>query len=233
MTRLLFIGDVHSNITRVRQLLDKEKVDAVFQVGDFELYHTLEEAAADKKALKKNGKLITQTVKDLQAGALQPFEVPIYFINGNHEDFNSLESEELKRLNIIYMKPGTVINIKGVRIGGIGGIHSPIKVKWKTSELTDKLRRFFTEEDISNLYEKVGEEKLDILITHQGASNVLPDTSRHEGTFYFESILKKINPRYYLHGHHHINYKNTYNNTEVIGLGHFGKNHKSHKVIEI
>ena len=80
MTRLLFIGDVHSNIPNLKQLLNKEKVDAVFQVGDFELYHSLEAATEDKKALKKNGKLIKQTIEWINSENLEPFKTPIYFI---------------------------------------------------------------------------------------------------------------------------------------------------------
>ena len=233
MTRLLFIGDVHSNISNLKQLLNKEKVDAVFQVGDFELYHSLEAAAEDKKALKKNGKLIKQTVEWINSENLEPFKTPIYFINGNHEDFDSLESEKLKELNMNYIEPGTIIDINGVNIAGIGGITSSVKVKWSRKELKGQDRRFYTEADVNLLYRNAWGKKINVFITHQAASNVLPKGTDHEGTFYFEEIIKDMKPSYYFHGHHHKNYTTTYNDTEVYGLGNFGKNPKSYKIIEI
>mgnify|MGYP001253430706 FL=1 len=232
MKRLLFIGDVHSNIPNLKQLLNTEKVDAVFQVGDFELYHSLEAAAEDKKALKKNGKLIKQTIEWINSENLEPFKTPIYFINGNHEDFDSFKSDILKKLNINYIEPGTIINIDGVNVAGIGGIHSSVKVAWRTEDLKGQDKRFYTEADVNLLYRNAWGKKIDVFITHQAASNVLPKGTDHEGTFYFEEIIKDMKPSYYFHGHHHKNYTAKYNDTEVYGLGNFGKNPKSYKIIE-
>lgn len=232
MARLLFVGDVHTNLQRLKELIEVNEVDAVFQVGDFELYHSMEEAKADKKAMSKNPEGIQKIIDYIHSGAL-PFKTPIYYIKGNHEDFKNLDSMELLRLNINYMEQGDIINIKGVTIAGFGGIFSPIKFKWNKDKLVGKLNRFFNSKDLKVLHKNCKGKKIDVLITHQAATCTLPSKHKVEGIFHMNNILDCLKPSYYFHGHHHLQYNTNYNNTEVYGLGHFGKNPQSYKIIEI
>ena len=249
MGNLLIVGDVHTDLKGLYDLVcdtvKTEKIDAVLQVGDFELYQSDTAMEQEQKYLVKLKKeRASRRLKNsLLAGTAPKFPVPVFYIKGNHEDFDNLGSKYLKRINIHYIPQGYIMEIGGRVVAGIGGIHSSSK-KYRTTEALEGYdRRFYTKEDIGHLLKNPLSNDVEILITHQAAADVIPEKTPgkrrtwEEGTKDFEELLKMPKLRHYIHGHHHINYvvnggqiadKNL---PEIRGLGNFSKNKESFCII--
>ena len=73
---------------------------------------------------------------------------------------------------------------------------------------------------------------VDIFISHHAPTGVLPNKDfQEEGVVLLNNIVDKLNPKFHVHCHHNKNYETRYKNTKVIGLGNFGKNRNSFKVL--
>ena len=241
--KLLCVGDVHTNIQALQDLTNKfaNDVVAVLQVGDFELYQSKSAIDQEKKYLTLLNK--HQDAKKLRSKLLkktmEPFKIPVYYIKGNHDDFDNLDSEYLKYLNIHYIPQGEIIEIQGIKIAGVGGIHSPIKNSLKSADLEGYDRRFYTLEEVRSVIRKSFSEKVDVLLTHQACSGVIPEPNKKrykpywdEGTKDFVDLLKMPKLRWYIHGHHHVNYQSKRNGLTCVGLGNFNKNKESYFLID-
>ena len=179
----------------------------------------------------------------LLKGTAPKFPVPIFYIKGNHEDFDNLNSKYLKKINIHYLPQGHITEVAGRKVAGVGGIHSSTKKHYASTDLEGYDRRFYTIGDIHNVIRNPLHDEVEILITHQACAGVIPAKTpgkRHsweEGTKDFEKLLNLPKLRYYIHGHHHINYKVNAdqfadkNTPEIIGLGNFSKNNESYCII--
>ena len=242
MNNLLIVGDVHAHLDSLTEIINKykDKIIAVLQVGDFELYQSEQAITQEINYLEKKNKLDSakRLKRSLLKKSLEPFPVPVYYIKGNHEDFDNLDSTFLRHMNIHYLEQGETIKIGDRTVAGVGGIYSPVKNTKKSEDLNGHDKRFYTLEDVNKVLKKRQTKPIDILITHQACSGVIPEKSKKrykpfwdEGTKDFVELLKMPKLRYYIHGHHHVNYRKTYNNIKCIGLGHFGKNKKSHIII--
>jgi len=234
---MTFVGDVHSNFSQFVKLTKrKKKTDVFFQVGDFGLFHS--EIVAKKDSLWKNeSTAITRFINDLKNEKIERFKVPVYFIKGIHEDFTWMNTETLKNLNIHFMEQGTILTVNNQRIGCLGGIWSPIRIKKASKNLLGSERRFFTQEEIDSLITHHDQKPIDILVTHQAATGCLPirhNVKQEEGSRELRTLLDYIKPKYYFHGHHHHNYaRRTDSYPHVIGLGNFGKNKQAHYTLTI
>lgn len=234
MNNLLIIGDVHCNLKALYSLISKyqDKVCAAIQVGDFGLYHSEDSIGSDKKILKKHNqfRLAEKIISKLQSKTLDPLPIPLYYIKGNHDDFDNLDSVELRRLNIHYLPQGSITEINGRLVGAMGGIFSPKRRTLDASNFTGREKRFYTLTEIDDLLADYRSDAVEILVTHQAADGVLPEKCA-EGTKDFVPLLKMRKLRYYLHGHHHISYEENVDGIQCIGLGNFGSNQKSYKII--
>jgi len=231
MTEITFVGDVHSNFSQFVNLTKRKKTTKTFfQVGDFGLFSSIHAAKTDadwKTDTRTNMELfIDLYVKD----KIQKFNVPIYFIKGIHDDFN-IDKKILATKNIYFLESSGILTINNIRIGYLGGIRSVIKIKRNPETLTGKDRRFFTQQEVDNLKTLSIKQPIDILVTHQAAMGCVPlihNITHEEGSRELRDLLDDVHPKYYFHGHHHINYAN--HNEEypiIIGLGNFGKNKQS------
>jgi len=231
-TRLAFVGDVHGNLRHFQRLTSKlQNIKAFIQVGDFELYHNIDAVKQDKYAFKHKH-VAEEVIHRIMNDLLPTFPVPIFFIKGNHDDYDHLTSEKLKQANIHFLEQGTIHNISGVTIACLGGIYSPIRSNRKTKDLTGRDRRFFTKEEIQQLYTQ-NNKNIDIFISHQASTGILPNRKfQEEGIEILTQVLEALKPTFYIHGHHHKNYETRYKKTKVIGLGNFGKNPNSFKVLD-
>ena len=241
MNKLLVVGDVHTDLKGLLTLAKKYlgQVKAILQVGDMELYQSscaIEQEMGYLKHLKKE-KRAYKLKNALKSKKLEKMPIPVYFIKGNHEDFDNLDSDLLKEINIHYIKQGEIINIGGRVIAGIGGIHSPVRSKYSSEDLEGSERRFYTIEEVSSILMNPLASTIEVLITHQAPAGVIPhDTpgkrsSWEEGTKDFENLLKLPKLRYAIHGHHHINYDVKKESLNCIGLGNFSKNKESYRII--
>jgi len=242
MKKLLVVGDVHAHLETLKNLVNslKDRICAVVQVGDFELYQSKQAIDREMKYLTKYNK-----VNDAQAlkrkilnKDLEPFPVPVYYINGNHEDFENLDTEYLKHLNIHYIPQGSIVEVGDYVIGGVGGVHSSSKRTYKTEDLEGADKRFYTLGDVEKLLNDHRSNRINVMVTHQASAGLIPERKAkkwkpywEEGTKDFEKLLNLPKLRHYIHGHHHVNYSIKKGGVDCIGLGHFGKNKNSYVII--
>lgn len=114
--RIGLLGDVHGRFDIFEEILEllvrKEKISFALQAGDFGL-----------------------SEKILNHPQLFNLPVPVYLVDGNHEDFHFLQSRKKESMsdhwiyqNLHYQVRGSSTDLGGVRVGFIGGalhIHQP------------------------------------------------------------------------------------------------------------
>ncbi len=118
---------------------------------------------------------------------------------GNHDGFDILKEFELEDLN------GKIININGIRIGGIQGSY-----RYKSESFPS-----FTHEESLEFLDKMGE--VDILLSHAGP--YIDDSLGpvHSGLKGITEYLYKYHVPYNIHGHNHGNMdSNLKNGTKVM-----------------
>lgn len=149
-----FFGDIHENYNSFLEFLSKlsmyKKIDIAIQTGDFGL-----------------------SFKNLNNINFETLTIPLYVIDGNHEDFNLINKpnglvliNELKKSNFFYQRRGSVINIDGNIIGFLGGalnVDKKQKVLSGNVITNDNVNRAITD---FNLFEP------DIIVTHSCPSGI-------------------------------------------------------------
>lgn len=118
---------------------------------------------------------------------------------GNHDGFDILKYYEITDLN------GKIININGIRIGGIQGSY-----RYKTEDFPS----FTHEESIKFLNQM---EEVDILLSHSGPFLDYNTDIVHNGLKGITEYLYKNRVPYNIHGHNHVN-EDSYlkNGTKVL-----------------
>jgi uncharacterized protein len=138
-------------------------------------------------------------------------KAPLFYVHGNHDTKYIKEAPEGCE-NI----DGKLVKYKGLRILGLGGSH-----KYRSAELQ------YTEKEMERRILKL-KPKLwinngfDILVSHAPAYGIGDeDDPCHRGFQCFNELMDKYSPRFFFHGHVHLNYgrkprRNYYNTTEII-----------------
>ncbi len=136
----------------------------------------------------------------------------VLYVRGNHDD--GFEEDPPQGCVCI---EDTVYNFHGVRIMGLGG-----------SQKYREGRNMFTEAQMRKRVRKMRRKLffskgVDIFVTHSPARHLNDfDSLSHRGFECFNDILKEYRPRYFVHGHIHMNYgrnipkRSKYLDTEVI-----------------
>lgn len=121
---------------------------------------------------------------------------PVVYVHGNHDDrFESAPPEGC------VCADGKVVEVNGVRILGLGGSHKYKKSKCMYTETEMKLRVLRL---LPSILRHGG---FDILLTHAPARHINDtDTITHRGFECFLKLLDKYRPKYFIHGHVHMNY---------------------------
>jgi hypothetical protein len=177
--RIGIVGDVHAKFGRYFDLLDSQKFDMSFQVGDFGIGFGKD---PDPKDLK-----IDQS----------------YFIRGNHDNPDACE-----KYGDRFIRDGEIKKIGTKKFMFIGGAWSidhasrtPFVDWWPNEEIsyTDAMR-------ITEIYEN---EKPDILITHDCPSSIYREFFNYKGNSFtsnfFEFLMNNDHkPEKWFFGHHHI-----------------------------
>jgi len=123
--------------------------------------------------------------------------VPVYYVHGNHDDrYAQKPPDGCESID------GRIINYKGVRILGLGGSmrYHPDGVHMYTErEMCKRIRKLRFK-----IWLKGG---VDLLITHAPAKDWndgcdLP----HQGFCCFRKLIDRYRPKYFVHGHMHLNY---------------------------
>ncbi len=140
--------------------------------------------------------------------------VPLLYVHGNHDGI--YEKRPPEGCDCIEDK---LIVYKGLRILGLGGCprYSPgphqyteTQMRWRIWKLKWKIRRH---------------KGVDIVVSHAPLAGIGDgDDFAHRGFYTFLDFVDKYHPKYWLHGHMHLNYGmdktrlREYNGTKVINV---------------
>lgn len=123
-------------------------------------------------------------------------KVPVLYVHGNHDGHYKENPPE----GCICIDDDIYV-YQGVRIMGLGG---SMKYNMGPFQYTEKEMRFRA----SRLFLKILRHKgIDIFVTHAPAYQFNDaEDMPHRGFQVFRTILEKYKPKYFLHGHVHLNY---------------------------
>jgi len=157
----------------------------------------------------------------LSAGDLAPqylsflatfFKGPILYIHGNHDGCY----EQTPPDGCICIED-TVYEFNGVRIFGLGGC---MQYRPSPHQFTEKQMR---RRILKARFKLMKSHGFDILLTHAPAAGINDcDDLPHKGFQCFKELLDKYQPKLFIHGHVHLNYKwnmqreTVYNKTNVV-----------------
>ncbi|MDX9888983.1 MAG: metallophosphoesterase [Anaerovoracaceae bacterium] len=152
--RIGLFGDVHGNYEIFYDLLmhsvKTQNITAAFQVGDFGL---------SEKVLKQR--------------ELFELPVPLFVVDGNHEDFpfitKSLKNNNNKdwaNHNLHYQSRGSVANIGDINAGFIGGAFNVDQRQLKKSG------NYITNDDVKLATKNFALQPLDIVVSHSCPSGI-------------------------------------------------------------
>ena len=188
--RICFLGDVHGLFKELDMFLKLNKPNIVLQCGDFGYWPKFFKDRFDY--LKDN-------------------PIPIYFCDGNHEDYESLKNIECEVYpNIYYMKRTKILNINNLNIMFIGGAES-IDGNMRTLGYDYFLEESISQKDFINL----PDTKIDIIISHTCPMevNIKRYNEKQSSRIALSYILEMYQPKLWYFGHYHSfkegNYKNT------------------------
>ena len=121
---------------------------------------------------------------------------PLVYVHGNHD-----EKFETSPPEGCICADGRIVEVKGVRILGLGGSYRYRNgsCMYTEKEMSRRIRR---------LRLKLRKSKgFDILLTHAPARHVNDfDSISHRGFECFGDLLENYHPKYFVHGHIHMNY---------------------------
>ena len=221
------------------EIQKQKKIDLVLCTGDFESLRNEE----DLKFISCPEHY--RTMGDFHKYYSSKVKAPYLtiFIGGNHEASNYLEQIYYGGYvaeNIYYLGRGGVINVKGLRIGGISGIFNKFDYfrghfeKNKNDIKGDKKSIFhYREFEIAKMSHI--KNKIDIFMTHDWPTNIIDAKDFNRifklypqnkeailtgtlGSFPAEFILKLLKPNYYICGHMHFYYSNEINETKIYAF---------------
>ena len=121
---------------------------------------------------------------------------PVLYVHGNHDEKYDWQPPE----GCICIEDDVFV-YRGVRILGLGGCMNYTGGKHQYTELEMRMR-------VWKLFPKILKNKgFDILVTHAPAFEINDgEDLPHMGFKIFRHLMEKYKPKYFLHGHVHMNY---------------------------
>ena len=200
---ILIVSDTHCYYEMVNYQIEYAEevlghsISCVIHLGDFGMYKS--------------------HLKDFFKGRKQRFLKPLYFIDGNHEDFNHMGKLVKKYENYFtYLPRATVHLIEGYRFLALGG------AAYMDSMITER-GAVITNQQIDESL-KFSEDSVDIIITHDCPENIgVPNTPgmAHFGDTGFPrsgELSARYKPKLWLFGHHHKWFCSEDDDTNYYGL---------------
>ena len=139
-------------------------------------------------------------------------KVPILYVHGNHD-----ASYETKPPEGCICIEDKIYKYNGIRILGLGG-----SIRYKNGP--HQYTQFEMKSRVAKLKPKIFFNRgFDILLTHAPAYHIYDgDDKVHEGFEAFVSLIDKYSPKFFVHGHIHMNYgmnnkrERNYKETRII-----------------
>ena len=160
---IIYMGDTHGQSTAFRKLRANNLVtpdDIIIHVGDFGI---------DWR---------TSDVWESKNLPFHDYPCPVYFIDGNHEDFRFIREWSKTEITqvaskLFYVPRGYVGEFQDQRIGFLGGAFS-IDNYWRQPEMDwfphdEKV----SDDNVKTLLFNVGDTPLDVLVTHSPPASVI------------------------------------------------------------
>ena len=242
---VIITGCIHGSLDKMYEdiknysLSNKKKIDLVLCTGDFESMRTKQDLQflSCPEKYREMGDFYKYYNKELIAPYLT------IFIGGNHEASNYLEQNYYGGWvapNIYYLGRSGLINVKGIRIGGVSGIYNKYdyfrgNFEKNEAEIKGDKKTIFHLREFEIAKMSHIKNKIDILMTHDWPTNLVSDEDKDyvfkkkphfkndiiEGTlgsFPGEFLLKFLQPKYFICGHMHFYYNNKIDNTEIFAF---------------
>lgn len=236
MTNILAVGDVHADVDRLCDLINQyPDTDYVLQVGDLVTPRT-EEDLKYQFSPKRHQQL--KSFPDYYKGIKQ-IPRPTYFIGGNHESWNYLDSFNDGGVlipNLTYFGRVGRINLDGINVAGISGIYRSgyTESNKRTTAKRLKDRCYFMMEDYDRL-DKMTD--IDVLLMHEWPTGLnLPENIAErfpeQRSDLMYQWIRKNQPKYVFCGHMHIPFEGKIGESKVYCLSHIGMK-GDHKVITL
>ncbi|MCR4840252.1 MAG: metallophosphoesterase [Lachnospiraceae bacterium] len=121
---------------------------------------------------------------------------PLLYVSGNHDAVYDTQPPE----GCVCIDDDLIV-YKGIRILGLGGSYryKPGPCQYTEKEMRRRIARLFPK-----IFLKKG---FDILVTHSPAKDLNDgEDLPHRGFECFNKLIDKYKPKYFLHGHVHMNY---------------------------
>lgn len=125
----------------------------------------------------------------------------VLYVHGNHDE-NYLQKSPEGCICV----DDKIINYNGIRIFGLGG-----SIRYGNGNFQ------FTEKEMQRRLSLLKNKGFDILLTHAPAGNIndMYDLT-HKGFECFNKLIRKYNPKFFIHGHVHRTYGN-FRRTQTVG----------------
>lgn len=151
--KILLVGDSHGQLLYIQKLIDENKgIDAVIQVGDFGFYPSVFYRNFELNRLK--------------------FSVPVYAIDGNHEDHTWVHKNKdlwenwSKNYNLNFVPRGTIMNFGSSIIGFVGGAMNVDRPQeGSINKKTTNYLLHSERKQITKKFNKFG-KPFDLMVTH-------------------------------------------------------------------
>lgn len=133
--------------------------------------------------------------------------VPVLYVHGNHD-----AKYDKKPPEGCICIDDTIYDFGGVRLLGLGGSqrYKPGPYQFTEQEMEQRVRRLF--------WKLKRKEGFDILVTHAPARGLHDGEDRcHMGFEVFNRLIEKYQPKYFVHGHVHLNYGRQFLREDVLG----------------
>lgn len=133
--------------------------------------------------------------------------VPVLYVHGNHDDKYDRNPPE----GCICIED-RVFEYKGVRFLGLGGSnrYKPGVNQYTEKQMAKRIRKLRWK-----LFRSKG---FDVLVTHSPAKGFHDDVDEcHKGFDAFYGLIDKYKPKYFVHGHVHLNYGRQFVREDMIG----------------
>lgn len=158
----------------------------------------------------------------LQTGDLLYYDLPVptWFIAGNNEDFDVIESLRRgdatltsdSRPNLV---ASTAVELEGVQVAGLSGNYAPTRYDHAREELSGDRRRHFTREEVDRAMEL---PNVDVLLTHEAPHGLLRRAGHDVGCDPIDALVEELAPDLCLVGHYHEHVEGTFGETRVVSL---------------
>ena len=133
--------------------------------------------------------------------------VPVLYVRGNHDD----KYEKYPPEGCICIED-RIYNFNGIRILGLGGSYryKPGINQYTEVQMTLRVNKLFLKIKLNRGF--------DILVTHSPAKGVHDGEDMcHRGFQVFNRLIEKYHPKYFVHGHVHMNYGRQFPREDYIG----------------